>query len=189
MEIGGSVTRERRGHVLLVGLNRVAKRNAFDLAMLGELGRAYGGLERDAEVGCGVLFAHGEHFTGGLDLAQVAPTLLQGQLWALPEGGLDPLGLRGAPRAKPLVCAIQGICLTLGIELALAADIRVAAADARFAQIEIKRGIFPFGGATIPFPRQVGLGNAMPYLLTRDEDGAEGARPLGFVHRNLPRGP
>jgi enoyl-CoA hydratase/carnithine racemase len=173
---------------LLIGLNRVAKRNAFDLAMLDELALAYSEMERDAEVRCGVLFAHGDHFTGGLDLAQVAPALLQGQPRALPEGGLDPWGLRGAPRTKPLVCAIQGICLTLGIELALAADIRVAAADARFAQIEIKRGIYPFGGATIRFPREVGWGNAMRYLLTGDELGAAEALRIGLVQEVVPVG-
>src|SRR5262249_31071585 len=160
MEITGSITCERRGHVFLMGVNRVAKRNAFDLAMLDDLALAYGEMERDDEVRCGVLFAHGDHFTGGLDLAQVGPGLLQGGALAPPEGGLDPFGLRGPPRTKPLLCAIQGICLTLGIELALAADIRIAAADARFAQIEIKRGIYPFGGATIRFSREVGWGNA-----------------------------
>jgi enoyl-CoA hydratase/carnithine racemase len=171
-----------------MGLNRVAKRNAFDLAMLDELAQAYGELERDEEVRCGVLFAHGEHFTGGLDLAQVGPALQQGQRLDLSEGGLDPFGLRGVLRSKPLLCAIQGVSLTLGIELALAADIRIAAADARFAQIEIKRGIYPFGGATIRFPREVGWGNAMRYLLTGDEFGAEEALRIGLVQEVVPVG-
>src|SRR5262249_20052163 len=188
METTGAITRERRGSVLLIGVNRVAKRNAFDLAMLNDLARAYGEMERDDEVRCGVLFAHGEHFTGGLDLAQVAPALLQGETLAPPEGGIDPFGLHGAPRTKPLVCAIQGICLTLGIELALAADIRIATADARFAQIEIKRGIYPFGGATIRFSREVGWGNAMRYLLTGDEFGAEEALRIGLVQEVVPVG-
>src|SRR5258708_11844681 len=101
MEIGGSVTRERRGHVLLVGLNRVAKRNAFDLAMLGELARAYGELERDAEVRCGVLFAHGEHFTGGVDLPPGAPPPLPGAPLAPPGGGRHPLWLPRGPPPQP----------------------------------------------------------------------------------------
>jgi len=188
MESAGTITRERHGNVFLIGVNRVAKRNAFDLAMLDELAQAYGEMERDDEVRCGVLFAHGDHFTGGLDLAQVGPALLQGQALAPSEGGFDPFGLHGAPRTKPLVCAIQGICLTLGIELALAADIRIAAGDARFAQIEIKRGIYPFGGATIRFPREVGWGNAMRYLLTGDEFGAEEAWRIGLVQEVVPVG-
>ena len=68
-----------------------------------------------------------------------------------------------------MVAAAHGRCLTLGIELLLAADIRIAAADTRFAQIEVLRGIYPFGGATIRLPRQTGWGNAMRWLLTGDE--------------------
>ena len=64
--------------------------------------------------------------------------------------------------------------MTLGIEFLLAADIRVAAADTRFGQMEVRRGIYPFGGATIRLPRQAGWGNAMRWLLTGDEfDAAE----------------
>src|SRR5258705_7195057 len=188
MDTPDPITRERRGHIFLIGLNRPAKRNAFDLAMLNELALAYGEMQRDDEVRGGVLFAHGDHFTAGLALAKVGPAVAeQGQL-PLPAGGVDPWGLRDPERTKPLVCALQGICLTAGIELALAADVRVAAADTRFAQIEIKRGIFPFGGATIRFPREVGWGNAMRYLLTGDEYGAGGARSIGFVPEIGPGG-
>ena len=63
----------------------------------------------------------------------------------------------------------------------LATDIRVAASDTRFAQIEIKRGIYPVGGATIRFMREVGWGNAMRYLLTGDEFSAEEAYRIGLV--------
>jgi enoyl-CoA hydratase/carnithine racemase len=63
----------------------------------------------------------------------------------------------------------------------LATDIRIAASNARFAQIEIKRGLFPFGGATIRLPREVGWGNAMRYLLTGDEFNAEEALRIGLV--------
>jgi enoyl-CoA hydratase len=80
-----------------------------------------------------------------------------------------------------MISAVQGICLTIGIELLLATDIRVAASNTRFAQIEIKRGLFPFGGATIRFPREVGWGNAMRYLLTGDDFDAAEAFRLGFV--------
>ena len=175
-----TVTVERDGQVLLMGLNRPEKRNAFNVAMLEELSLAYGELERDADLWCGVLFAHGEHFTAGLDLVDVGPRISAGGL-PTPEGGVDFTGLYGEPVSKPVVIAVQGRCLTLGIELALASDVRVAASDARFAQIEIKRGILPFGGATIRLPRDVGWGNAMRYLLTGDEFDAEEARRIGFV--------
>jgi len=70
----GRVTTERHGHVLMLGLDRVAKRNAFDKAMLRALGEAYSELDRDPELRAGVLFAHGDHFTAGLELTQFAGT-------------------------------------------------------------------------------------------------------------------
>jgi enoyl-CoA hydratase len=174
------VTVERRGHVLVVGLDRPQKRNAFDLGMYGAIGLAWAELDRDDELRCAVLHAHGAHFTGGLDLAEWAPAFAGGKM-PLPDGALDPLGLQGPPVRKPIVCAVQGICLTIGIELMLATDVRVAARDTRFGQIEIKRGIYPVGGATIRMPRELGWGNAMRWLLTGDELGAEEALRIGLV--------
>ncbi|MCI0393383.1 MAG: crotonase/enoyl-CoA hydratase family protein [Chloroflexi bacterium] len=180
----GNVTTERRGHVLLMGLDRAAKRNAFDLAMYHALAAAYGELERDGELRCGLLFAHGDHFTAGLDLVAWAPYFQSGQYPPLPAGAVDPLGLEESNRvAKPVVMAVQGICLTLGIELLLASDVRVAASDTRFAQIEIKRGIYPVGGATVRFIQEAGWGNAMRYLLTGDEFDAAEAYRIGLIQQ------
>ncbi|AHH95608.1 crotonase/enoyl-CoA hydratase family protein [Kutzneria viridogrisea] len=182
-----AITVERSGHLLLMGLDRADKRNSFTTTMIGELAAAYGELERDPQLRAGVLFAHGDHFTAGLDLAEVAPKLGEGGL-SYPSGSLDPWGLQGPDRTKPVVAAAQGWCLTLGIELLLAADIRVAAADTRFAQIEIQRGIYPFGGATIRFPRTAGWGNAMRWLLTGDEFDAAEAHRIGLVQEVVPLG-
>ena len=115
-----TVTLERDGHVLLIGLNRPDKRNAFNQAMLTDLSRAYGLLESDASVRAGVLYAHGEHFTGGLDLVDVGPNIASGDL-PLPADGRDPWRLDGA-WTTPLVAAAHGWCMTLGIELLLAAE-------------------------------------------------------------------
>ena len=173
--------------MLLIGLDRVAKRNAFDLAMWDALCKAYGELDRDPELRVGVLHALGDHFTGGLDLPQWAG-MFASTSFAIPDGGLDPLGLYGPRLTKPVVCAVQGICLTIGIELLLATDIRVAAASTRFAQIEIKRGIYPVGGATLRFPREVGWANAMRWLLTGDEFDASEAHRIGLVQEIVPAG-
>jgi enoyl-CoA hydratase len=181
------ITHETRGNVRLIGLNRVAKRNAFDVAMLHGLANALTDADADPEIRASVLFAHGDHFTAGLDLAQVAPLVAAGQPF-FPDGAVEPWGLHGRIREKPLVMAVQGRCLTLGIELILAADITVAADDTRFAQIEIKRGIFPFGGATIRFVQAAGWGNAMRWLLTGDELDAAEAHRIGLVQEVAPRG-
>jgi enoyl-CoA hydratase len=176
----GNVTKERRGGVLLIGLDRAQKRNAFDTAMYHALARAYAELDADDALRCGVVFAHGDHFTAGLDLAQFAPVFASGD-WQVPKDALDPLGLAGRPVSKPIIGAVQGICLTIGIELLLSMDIRVAASSARFGQIEIKRGIYPVGGATLRFPRECGWGNAMRWLLTGDEFDANEALRIGMV--------
>ncbi len=173
---------KKDGHLLLIGLNRPQKRNAFDLDMFSDLGAAYGELHHNSDLRCGVLYAHGDHFTGGLDLPKWEPVFSAGAFPEIPEGGIDPLGLDEDNRlCKPMVMAIQGICLTIGIELMLATDIRVAATDTRFGQIEIKRGLYPVGGATIRMMYEVGWGNAMRYLLTADEITAQEAYRMGMV--------
>jgi enoyl-CoA hydratase/carnithine racemase len=177
------------GHVLLMGLNRPEKRNAFDLDMYRELSAAYGRLHTDPELRCGVLYAKGDHFTAGLDLPQWADCFSRGSFPELPEDGLDPLGLDPANQVgKPVVMAVQGICLTLGIELLLATDIRVAEESTRFGQIEIKRGIYPVGGATVRLYQEIGWGNAMRYLLTADEITSDEAFRLGMVQEVVPNG-
>jgi enoyl-CoA hydratase len=184
------ITTEVRGHVLLIGLSRPAKLNAFDPQMLNELAEAYSELEKGPHR-CAVLFAHGEHFTAGLDLAKVAPVVMQGKGLFPSEGMIDPFGLHGGARqarTKPVVCAVHGRCLTLGIELVLASDITIAADDTKFAQIEVKRGIFPFGGATLRWVQASGWGNAMRWLLTGDELGADEALRIGLVQEVAPRG-
>jgi enoyl-CoA hydratase/carnithine racemase len=183
----GTVALERRGHVLLMGLDRTAKRNAFDLPMWDALCAAYAELDRDDELRVGVLYAEGDHFTGGLDLPQWGAAFSSGK-WHIKEGGLDPLGLTGPRVKKPVIVAVQGTCLTIGIELMLATDIRIAAATAKFGQIEIKRGIYPVGGATLRFPREVGWANAMRWLLTGDEFDAAEALRIGLVQEVVPHG-
>jgi enoyl-CoA hydratase len=183
------ITVEQKGDVLLIGLNRPEKRNAFDLEMYCELAVAYGRLDREGALRCGLLFAHGDHFSAGLDLAQWAPLLGEGIFPALPPGGVDPLGLHGERVVgKPVVAAAQGICLTMGFELLLATDIRVASPEARFAQIEVKRGIYPAAGATFRLPAEIGWGNAMRYLLTGDAISAPEALRLGLIQEIAPAG-
>lgn len=172
---------ERRGHVLLIGFNRPEKRNAADFELLSALANAYGELERDAELRVGLVYAVGEHFTAGLDLADLGPRIGADGLAFVGENGVDPWQVSGRSLTKPVVIAVQGTCLTLGVELILSADIAVAARSTVFGQIEVTRGILPFGGATLRLPRAVGWGNAMRYLLTGDTFDAVEAHRIGLV--------
>lgn len=174
------VSTEVKDHVLLIGLNRPDKMNAFTVEMLHDLAEAYTMLEKDDNLRCGLLFANGYHFTAGLDLGKVAPHVQTGKN-LFPEGLIDPFNLNGQERTKPVVVAVKGYCLTVAIELMLAADICVAADNCKFGQIEIRRGIFPFGGATIRFLQRSGWGNAMRYLLTGDYFDSKEAYRIGLV--------
>lgn len=175
------VTTEVRGHLFLMGLNRPEKLNAANLEMLGALALAYGELDRNPELRVGVVFAHGDHFTAGLDLSDVAGALQKTGSLPLPDGGLDPWGISTQQVSKPVVVAIQGTCFTLGVELALASDVVIAHHEARFAQLEVARGILPFGGATTRFPHAAGWSRAMRWLLSAEIFDAHEAHSLGIV--------
>jgi enoyl-CoA hydratase/carnithine racemase len=179
---------EKQGNILFIGLNRPNKLNAANMQMLQELAIAYGKLDSDPELRVGLVFAHGDHFTAGLDLADVAPRLNADGLAMVPEGGLDPWGIQTKQVSKPVVVAIQGTCFTLGVELALNSEIVIAAENAKFAQLEVSRGILPFGGATKRTPRSAGWSNAMRYLLTGDSFDAATALRLGIVNEVVPVG-
>lgn len=182
------ITLERRGHVLLIGFNRPDKRNAADRLLLRELCLAYAELERDPEARVGLVHAHGDHFTGGLDLADIGPAIGPEGFDLVPEGGLDPWRVQGAGTTKPVVVAVQGICLTLGIELILAADIAIADETASFSQLEVSRAILPFGGATLRLPDRIGWGDAMRWMLTGDFFPAAEALRVGLIQEVVPAG-
>ncbi|MCW2665514.1 MAG: enoyl-CoA hydratase [Frankiales bacterium] len=184
-----SVTVEQDGPVLLIGVDRAAKRNAWNLDVIRGVGQAYERLADDDGVHVGVLFGHGDHFSAGLDLAEVSPAVAErGPQVLSGEGRFDAFGMWRPPVPKPIVLAVQGVAFTLSIELALASDIVVAADDVRFRQLEIGRGILPFGGATVRAPMQLGWGNAMRFLLTGEEFGAAEAHRIGLVQEVVPAG-
>ncbi|MCU1533759.1 MAG: crotonase/enoyl-CoA hydratase family protein [Glaciihabitans sp.] len=184
----GRISVDRDGHVLRIGLNRPEKRNAADFSLLQQLARAYATLENDPDLRCGFVYANGDHFTAGLDLADIAPRLGPDGIDIVPEDGIHPWQVAGRQLTKPVVIAVQGICYTLGIELILASDIAIAADSTVFGQLEVSRAILPFGGATIRFPRAVGWGNAMRWILTGDTFDASEALRIGLVQEVVPHG-
>lgn len=186
-ESNALITTERRGHLLLIGINRPAKMNAFTVDMLKAFSRAYTELEQDDQLWCAVVYAEGKHFTAGLDLADVTPHLDRGgSLYE--EGQLDPYGMLSERRSKPIVAAVQGNVFTLGIEMMLNCEVVIASDDCRFAQLEVQRGILPFGGATHRFVQTAGYGNAMRYMLTGDAFDAAEAYRMGMVQEVVAAG-
>jgi enoyl-CoA hydratase/carnithine racemase len=176
------ITTQRRGHVLEIAFDRPEKYNGFDREMFGQLASAYGELEADPALRCGFVCGNGKHFTAGLDLPDWSHTFGSGAWPALEDGQMDPLGLDPAKRlTKPVVMAAHGICYTIGIELMLAADVRLCEEGTRFGQIEVKRGIYAVGGATVRMVAEFGWGNAQRYLLTGDDFDAREAHRIGLV--------
>jgi enoyl-CoA hydratase/carnithine racemase len=180
------VLTEQRGAVRHVVLNRPEKRNAFDAALVTATGEALQAAAADPEVLCVVLRGAGPMFSSGMDLASLA---------ALAE---SPDELRPFRRAiidawnlcetmeKPVVCAIQGACIGGAMELALACDLRVAAADAIMGMPEVRVGLIPDVGGSSRLPQVVGLGRAKELIMTGKLIGAEEAERIGLVNRVAP---
>ncbi len=175
------ITTEKRGHVFLIGLNRVKERNAMNMDMLLQFSDAFTQLEDDPELRVGVVYANGKQFTLGLDLPDVSAKLEAAGRLPIPETNVDPWNIGGRLRTKPVVTAVHGMTFTLGIELLLASDVGLAATRTMFAQLEVQRGIMPFGGATIRFMKAAGWSNAMRYILTGDDFDAPEALRIGLI--------
>lgn len=176
----GKVTREIQNHIILIGLDRTDKRNAFDSHMIDDLSKALTEYEHDHELRCAVIYAHGDHFTAGLDLAELQSKMASG-IFSKDPNIINPWGTSGRLRKKPVIVAVHGYCYTAGIELLLNADIAIAQNNTQFTQIEVLRGILPFGGATSRFVKSAGWSNAMRYLLTGDLFDAQTALNLNLI--------
>jgi len=183
----GRITTEAKGNVFLIGIDRPSKLNGFTSAMLDQLAEAYTEFEDRGRYRCAVLFAHGDHFTAGLDLPHVAHRFEAGH-GLFPPGLIDPVDIRPPRRTKPVVTAVRGYCFTLGIELMLANDIVVAGEETVFSQLEVGRGIMPSCGASMRMVERGGWGNAMKYLLTGDRFDAIEAHRMNFVTEIVPTG-
>lgn len=172
---------EKNGHILKIAMARPEKYNALTVKMYHQIALAYAELDSDPELRVGLFYGEGDHFTSGLELTDWQETFSAGKLLELPEGGICPFGLSGPKLSKPVIMAVQGYCYTCGVEMMLNTDIRVAADNTRFAQLEVQRGLYACGGATIRLQRELGWANAQRYLLTGDEWSAEEAYRMGMV--------
>lgn len=181
----GQIRTEVHGHVFKIIIDNAAKKNAFTPVMMEQLSDALTELHDNEAYRVGVVCAEGRDFTAGLDMPKFfGPTAEKRNI---KEGNVDPFGLAKRCR-KPVITAVQGIVFTIGIELMLAGDIVVAADDARFCQMEARRGIAPLGGAHFRFLSRAGWGDAMYHLFLCDEFSAERAHAIGLVQEVVPPG-
>jgi enoyl-CoA hydratase/carnithine racemase len=180
------VLSEDRGPIRDVVLNRPEKRNAFHAELVLATGAALRAAADDPAVRCVVLRGAGPMFSSGMDLGTL------GELSAAPER------LRAFRRhcieawnlaeemPKPVICAIQGACIGGALELALACDFRVLAADAIVGMPETRIGLIPDVGGSSRLPQVVGLGRAKELIMTGKLIGAEEAERIGLANRVAP---
>ena len=167
-------------HVMVVTIDNQPRLNAMSRAMMADLGRVWDELER-GPCRCIVLTGAGPRaFCAGADIS--------GDPSASEETArvVGHALLKQDAYAKPIVAAVNGDCVGGGVELLLSTDVRAAAPHARFGLPEVKWSIYPFGGATLKLPQQIGHVHAMDLLLTgRLIDSAEALR-LGLINRIIP---
>jgi enoyl-CoA hydratase/carnithine racemase len=178
---GVTLTVERRGDIVLIGINRTAMNNRLDGATRRRMGQVLFAYEHDPSLRAAVLFGHGDCFSRGVDV-DAAQAAFQSTAPAPDASGtIDILGRATPQPGKPVVCVVHGDTWNLGHEIYLACDVRIAAANTDFGQDENAHGRFPGGGATVRFVRDAGWGNAMRYMLTGDHWTAEESRRMGIT--------
>ncbi|MPQ98441.1 crotonase/enoyl-CoA hydratase family protein [Modestobacter sp. I12A-02628] len=171
----GPVLSEVSDGVGVITLDRPEAKNAIDKATAEAMVAVLDDFAERDDVAVLVLTGAGSTFCAGMDLKAFA----RGETPAIPGRGLA--GLTEAPPAKPLIAAVEGWALAGGFELALSADLIVAARDARFGIPEVKRGLVAAGGGVLRLPKALPYHRAMELALTGDPMGAEEAHRFGLV--------
>lgn len=173
---------EQRAGTLIITLNRPSALNALNLELHRALQEVIFAAKADSCVRAIVITGSGRAFCAGSDMKQRLGQDEIASMIAHPEraeyaelGMMDELG-------KPIIAAINGLALGGGLELAMACDIRIAAAGAQLGMPEVKWGGFPASTGTIRLPRLIGRSRALELVLTGDSISAEEAYRIGLVN-------
>lgn len=162
--------------IAVMTINRPNARNAVDLEVAKGLAAAVDEFESRPDLVIGILTGAGGTFCAGMDLKAFS----RGERPSLPGRGFA--GLTERPPSKPLIAAVEGWALAGGCELALAADLVVAARDAKFGLPEVKRGLVAAAGGLLRLPKALPYQVTMEVALTGDPLTAELAHSHGLVN-------
>ena len=168
---------DRRGPVTVITINRPERRNAVDLATAELLEQAVDRFEADPDARVAVITGAGGSFSAGMDLKAAAA----GEFAMTERGG--PLGITSRPLRKPFIAAVEGHALAGGCELALVADLIVAATDSQFGLPEPKRGLVAAAGGVLRLSQRLPRNVAMELALTGNPMSATRMAELGLVNR------
>ncbi len=181
---------ERRGRVGLITLNRPEKLNAWNPRMEGEFIDAVNGASTDREVGALVVTGAGRAFCAGGDISGWSDEISSRAERPAASPLLNREGSPEVPivlrRGKPIIAAINGPAIGIGLTMPLACDIRIASDKATFSARFVKVGLTPECGSTRYLPAVVGLGNALFLALTGRIVDANEAGERGLVDRVVP---
>jgi enoyl-CoA hydratase len=174
---------EKRGHIAVMTLNRPQAMNALTKEMMLGLEAAVDDFNRDPELWVAIFTANGERaFCTGLDLKSALPALNEGD-----NMGYDDPATRPFHKVyKPIITAVNGICVAGGLEFMLGTDIRIAAEHATFGLTEVRWAVVPAGGSHVRLPQQIPWAVAMEMLLTGKTIDASRAYGIGLINRVVP---
>ncbi len=186
---------EKKGHVLIVTLNRPDKKNAVNAQVLCGLYDAWQELDNNKEIRVAILTGAGKDFCSGMDLTVVkkltsgTPPENEYEERMMGPGDIIFGGwLKTYRPTKPVIAAVEGYALAGGTEILLGTDIRVAGESAQFGITEAKRGLFPMAGSSIRVPRQIGYTRAVEMLLTGNSYSAKECKEMGLIGHVVPDG-
>ncbi|MET9199933.1 crotonase/enoyl-CoA hydratase family protein [Gordonia sp. NPDC003585] len=180
---------EKRGHILIVTMNRPEARNALSAEMMSIMVQAWDRVDNDPDIRVAILTGAGGAFCAGMDLKAMsknAPgdTVDQGT-W---NPAALPALLKGRRLTKPLIAAVEGPAIAGGTEILQGTDIRVAGETAKFGVAEARWGLFPLGGSAVRLPRQIPYTIAADLLLTGRHITAAEAKEYGLIGYVVPDG-
>jgi len=176
---------ERRGHILIVTMNRPEARNALSGPMLAIMREAWDTVDSDPDIRVCVLTGAGGAFCAGADLKAMTRSHPGDREWD--PSVLEPL-LKGRRLTKPLIAAVEGPAIAGGTEILQATDIRVAGESARFGVSEARWGLFPIAGSAVRLVRQIPYTVAADLLLTGRHITAAEALRVGLIGHVVPDG-
>ncbi|MEV3964844.1 crotonase/enoyl-CoA hydratase family protein [Nocardia sp. NPDC050193] len=180
---------EKRGHVLIVTMNRPEARNALSTEMMAIMRDAWDQVDSDPDIRVAILTGAGGAFCAGADLKgmtqQHPGDSFAGGGWDLSK--IEAL-LKGRRLTKPLIAAVEGAAIAGGTEILQGTDIRVAGESAKFGVSEARWGLFPLGGSAVRLVRQVPYTVAADILLTGRHLSAAEAKDIGLIGHVVPDG-
>ncbi|GAA3569122.1 enoyl-CoA hydratase-related protein [Amycolatopsis ultiminotia] len=178
------ITLERDGAVAIIRFDRPEKLNSLTLAMYAELGAAFAEVRDDDAVAVAVLTGRGGRaFCVGADLTESIPALAEGR-FDISEW--DPAHQKHTTLFKPVIAAVNGLCLGGGFEIMLSTDLRIAADTAEFGLPESGVGVVPAGGTLTRLTRQIPYVWAMELMLHGDRIPAAQALRYGLLNEVVP---